>query len=300
MDDAELIDSLLQATLCSDANCYVCGKIAVALSSDTDGAKEDISSEDIRVAATHRVLRYVTTAYVPAVQLAWAFGTVVIVAIPATIASAGQPQIERITFVALVGYMGATVGSVLLWLVVTPTVVLQLNRSGHLNWRILDPARTPGIRALASGYMYSAIFVGLAALAVVAPTIFGYDFLATTVPVGLSQIPVLSLLFALFLGLAVWVGASTQFRLSHLVRQVRLQTMDYLSGDPSLPLSRRRYVLPSQVNLAVKRLDETSLLQLYGSVGTAPNLPYGTVVVVEYIGVLFGALIAYLIGASGT
>ncbi len=171
--------------------------------------------------------------------------------------------------------------NVLLSLVVCPLLILRLGRVTGLRWRWNDPARTPAIRTLASAYGYAAIFVGLAALGVTLPGLFGSPLLSRALPIS----------YALLLVLALYVGAVTQWSAARTVRRVRLQMLDRLVSNSVLE--------SSDSGPAVEEIwahgngVESETLEAYSQIAAGRNLPYTSTTVVEYFVVVIGGLASF-------
>lgn len=176
----------------------------------------------------------------------------------------------------------ALVGNDIWWLAVTPLVVWRMaGRRLDLTLRWHDPARTPGIRLLAEGYVFAALFLALAGVAVVLLGLID-NFLTR---------PVLVALFIPLLAVTIWVGAVTQLLLYYIVRQARLKALDRLAG----PWTVQR---PLQAPRVVGLQDHAELadsLTAYFAVGSASNLPYGSAIVLQYLVAVFGSVVGFLL-----
>lgn len=178
----------------------------------------------------------------------------------------------------------ALLGSVSYWLFVPPILVIRLRKCREVRLRWNDPAHTPGIRTLCEGYAYPAVFLALAAFAVTVPGVIHHPVFGNLLP----------FLWAWLVILALWVGLATQLSVYLIVRRFKLRVLDDLAADGhGLMLAEHQ----SRGLGALVRKDQElgAVLSVYGSVTSAPGLPYGTALVVQYIAAIIGSLVAFLL-----
>lgn len=171
----------------------------------------------------------------------------------------------------LTGLSGAVVASAIYWLLITPSIAYRL-QSSKLNLRWNDPARTPGIRALAEGYLSTSFFLALAAISAWLPPVLHHPLV--------SSVTVKYFLLFIF-ALNLWVGVGPQISIFLIVRRKKLQELDALD---------RKYADPDGIEETHKNLEKYQVYTAsYASITSAPHLPYGTSVVVQFL-VLLGTI----------
>lgn len=221
-----------------------------------------------------------------AVEQRWQVAVATLVALlpwVVPILAATPPWSEPASFVLVVNLTWTMflLGNVSYWLVVPPVMVLRIRSWQTLAIRWNDPARTPGVRTFSEGYAYAALFLALAALAVTLPGALGTPLFG----------PYLPFLYALLIALSAWVGVVTQAAIYGLVRRYRLRLLDELArGSDFVVPENRTGEIANRIGP-----DTSGALAVYGSIASAPGLPYGTALVVQYVAALVGSFAGLLL-----
>ena len=174
------------------------------------------------------------------------------------------------------GVSVATVSNAIYWLLVTPSIAYRM-KFLDLKLRWNDPARTPGIRSLAEGYLTTSFFLALAAVAAWLPPLIHHPLVSSTV--------VKYFLVFIFV-LNLWVSVGPQMSIFIIVRRkklLELDLLDQLYPDPDGLEGRRS-------NLEKYEVYTSS----YASITDAPHLPYGTSVIVQFVVLLITITSSYL------
>jgi hypothetical protein len=180
-------------------------------------------------------------------------------------------------------WSAAVLGNVSYWLIVPPIMVMRLRSCDDVMLRWNDPARTPGIRTFSEGYGYPAFFLALGALGVTFP--------------GLVDHPIFGAyaiyLYGWLILLSLWIGVLSQLNIYLIVRKFRLQMLDDLAPADSFLV--RNHESASLLD----RLEQGPHIQLsvstYEKIASAPGLPFGTGLVVQYAAAVFGSIVAFML-----
>ena len=196
----------------------------------------------------------------------------------------GSADTDLYTTCLAVAWTLFIVGNDIWWLIVPPLSIVKIYDKDDLNLIWHDPARTAGIRTFAEGYGFSAVFLIGGALVVLIPGTPWRQLLGSTIPY----------VYAALLLLSLWIGAMTQTLIYLLTRRNRLRVMQTLVVDIRLTGPQARF-------WGRPRRDTAELadsLAAYATIASAPNLPYGSAVVVQYVAAVVGSVVGFIIQAK--
>lgn len=195
-----------------------------------------------------------------------------------------QPKLEigPMSYVSI-AWSCALGGVALYTLARVARIVHALERLGPLHLDIWDPATTPGLRVLGSGYIGFLIVTVLMAGAIeeVAITISALSH-SVVLSTFLDIFPVGAVLFGLFIGVLPQLDIS---RLTTAGKDRTIACIDRSIGDLGAALSGDAARL-------------SSLLSVRAQVRSAPNLPVRMPWLLPLVGALIGPLLAYLASAK--
>ncbi|WIM98929.1 hypothetical protein ACTOB_002551 [Actinoplanes oblitus] len=176
------------------------------------------------------------------------------------------------------------VGNDIWWLLVPPLIIIRIAGRDDLNLIWHDPARTPGIRTFAEGYGFSALFLIAGAVFVVLPGVPWHPLFDNAFA---------KWVYAALLLLSLWIGAMTQTLIYMLTRRKKLAVMRYMEVDQDLLWPQERFMRPARRNTT----ELADSLTAYAAVAAAPNLPYGSAVVVQYVAAVVGSVVGFILQA---
>jgi hypothetical protein len=188
-------------------------------------------------------------------------------------------RIDWISYLSLA--ITATIGAnVCYWLWVAPGIVHVMVGSGPLRLRWFDPASTPGLRVLAEGLGLAAVFLAYGSGAVAITSLL--------LPAALST-PTVQYALVTFSGfillLSLRVGFLPFWWIFRAISRSKVETLSHLAeGIPELK------VISDPVHARGQ-----SLMDTYRAVSGAPNLPFSTGAVVQYLGALLGSFVGFLL-----
>lgn len=201
--------------------------------------------------------------------------------------SAIQNQLNAIIKIAptsflIVAWTGFIGGNVLYWLWVAAGVAKQIQRCPQLSLRWHDPANTPGLRLLGEGYFLSALFL---LAGVITISVLGF-WLPRVV-----EIPALLWLLYSFFALSVLTSlrimAIPFYWIWRIVTHAKARTLNYIANQLELPELYLSTKLPTSTG---------QLISVYQAVSVSQNLPFSTVVVIQYGAALAGSVVAFVAG----
>ena len=186
-------------------------------------------------------------------------------------------QIAPMSYV-VIGWTALIGGNCLYWLYTIGFLPLRIYKCRHpkLVWH--DPSTTPAVVTGCDGFGFTALALGFG---IVVTEVIGFLILRKTDSLLLQ---ILSIVFPIFGLITVFFAAALPYMVMiSMVRQSRRQTLRWLSD--------RIEDLPATNESAESR----TYIELYHQVSSTPILPINTSTIVQYITVLLGVFLTYLL-----
>jgi hypothetical protein len=190
----------------------------------------------------------------------------------------GAVQIRFVSYV-MVAWSSFVGTNCVYWGETIAELAFRLYLCGKLKLQWYDPASTPGLTAISGGYVYTA--TALIGITIVIETV------ALLVPnkgesAILRQLSITFPIIAVAMGFLI--GVQPFYWLYLIIKQSKAATLRKLANEIQEPD-------PS----ASRHDSQSSAIELYRLVSTAPNLPISTSTLVQVSAALVGSLVAYFL-----
>lgn len=189
-------------------------------------------------------------------------------------ADLGWPTPLRLLVSLPVAMTAAVVAINVYWLLLTPLLAWRLAKVDCLDLRWNDPANSPGIRALAEGYVESGLLMSALAAAVAGPQLFGVVIFGDAMPI----------VYWTIVGVTAWIGAVPLLLLMMKVHDHKMVALDALSATRP------------QFNATGDLDDVEEFASTYAAVASAPLLPVGIGTAIPFMAFLATSLAGFFQG----